>query len=39
MAQDLLLDPIHKQAVELKPNGFYAVNYTHDTWIADDHTL
>ena len=28
MAQDLLLDPIHKQAVELKPNGFYAVNYT-----------
>ncbi len=28
MAQDLLRDPVFKQAVLLMPNGFYAVNYT-----------
>lgn len=28
MAQDLLRNPVHKQAVELMPNGFHGVNYT-----------
>ncbi len=28
MAQDLLHDPVRKQAVELMPNGYYGVNYT-----------
>ncbi len=27
MAQDLLRDPVFKQAVEVMPNGFYGVNY------------